>query len=201
MARALRTHWVITAVIAGGLALRVLVLIAYRPALELFGDSYSYLGSGITPDAAHPIGYPVLLRVLSVTGSLAAVVGVQHLLMIAAAIAGYLLLVRLGVRTWLAGLSAAPMMFDAYQVDVEHFVLSDSVFEVVAVATLVLLLWRDRPGARTGAVLGLLLGYAVLLRLSAAPLVLVVVIYVLVRRQWRAKASPTGAVLSPGTAP
>lgn len=193
-------HWVIAAVVAGGLIFRVLVMVAYRPALELFGDSYSYLGPGITPDAAHPIGYPVLLRILSVTGSLAAVVGVQHGLTIVAAILGYLLLLRLGVRPWLAGLAAVPAMFDAYQVDVEHFVLSDSVFEFVAVATLVVLLWHDRPGVRAGATLGLLLSCAVLLRLSAAPLVAVVIGYMLLRRQWRAVAGLAAAFVVAGAA-
>src|SRR5438270_5476494 len=48
--------------------LRVIVLVAYPPALEFYGDSPSYLAASRNPfalDIWHPFGYPLLLWLLS----------------------------------------------------------------------------------------------------------------------------------------
>ncbi|MGH9074782.1 MAG: hypothetical protein ACRDZQ_11790, partial [Acidimicrobiales bacterium] len=89
-------HWLFALILAAGLALRVLVDVAYWPTLLLFGDSYSYLGDAhrLQPQATHPLGYPLLLRALSPAGSIAVVPIVQHLLGMALGVLLYVLLLR-----------------------------------------------------------------------------------------------------------
>ena len=109
------------AVLGLGLALRVVTQIAYRPAL-LYIDSYRYLGNLHDLDPAQtsqPLGYIVLLLrpVLSV-GNLAVVAAVQHIIGLAMGVAIYALLIRLGVRRWIAVLAVVPVLLDAYQLQI-----------------------------------------------------------------------------------
>ncbi len=49
-----------------GLALRLVVVLAYRPALWFHGDSFSFLERGVhlRTDSVRPMGYGLLLRAL-----------------------------------------------------------------------------------------------------------------------------------------
>jgi hypothetical protein len=58
----------------------------------------------------------------------------------------YVLLARLGVRRWAAALAAAPVLLDAYQLQIEQTLMPDVWFEVLIIAGLALLTWRrDAP--------------------------------------------------------
>lgn len=140
-----RRHWLFLVVLAAGAVLRGLGLFAYRPAL-IRRDSMDYLENAahLQPSEFHPLGYPLFLRLVRANADLITVPLVQHLLGLLIAVAIYALLVRLGVRPWLAALAAAPVLLDAYQLNLEQHVLSETVFEVCIVAGCVLLLWR-RP--------------------------------------------------------
>ena len=85
-----RRHWLLAALLAGGLILRALTELAYRPAL-LFSDSirYLYLSGG-----NDPMGYRVLLRPVLLVGNLDMVAAAQHLLGLAMAVALYAVLLR-----------------------------------------------------------------------------------------------------------
>jgi hypothetical protein len=140
--RTVRDHWSFVLVLSAGLALRVLAETAYRPAL-LYIDSAKYLvGSGGTA----PEGYQVLLRLLDPVGGLAAVAAVQHAFGLAMAIALYALLIRRRVPRWAATLAAAPVLLDAYQLQLEQTIMPDVLFETMITAGLVILLWRRGPG-------------------------------------------------------
>jgi len=142
VAKTVRGHWPFVLVLAAGLALRVLTEVAYRPAL-LYIDSAKYLvGSGGTA----PEGYQVLLRLLDPLGGLGLVAAVQHAFGLAMAIAVYALLIRYRVPRWAAALAAAPVLLDAYQLQLEQTVMPDVLFETMIVAGLVLLLWPQPPG-------------------------------------------------------
>ena len=142
MPGAVRGHWPFVLVLSAGLALRVLTEVAYRPAL-LYIDSAKYLvGSGGTA----PEGYQVLLRLLDPVGGLALVAAVQHAFGLAMAIAVYALLIRRRVPRWAATLAAAPVLLDAYQLQLEQTVMPDVLFETMIAAGLVLLLWPRPPG-------------------------------------------------------
>ena len=119
-ARLLRAHWLLALLLIGGVVLRVLAQLAYRPAL-LYIDSFRYLDDlGVFyPGGINPVGYEILLLgPLLLVGNLALVAVVQHLLGLALGVAIYVLLLRFGARRWIAALATAPVLLDAYQVQI-----------------------------------------------------------------------------------
>ncbi len=153
----MRSHWLVSGLLVAGLVLRVLAVLAYRPAL-LYIDSLKYL-YGAWP-GNDPLGYNVILKGLLAAGNLEFVVVVQHLLGLAMAVTLYLVLLRRGVPRWLAALATAPVLLDAYQLQIEQTIMPDVWFETFIVAGLALLLWRPRPGLRLTVAAGLVLGCA-----------------------------------------
>src|SRR6266699_523645 len=188
MTAAARRHWLILAILAPAIALRVLAQLAYKPLL-LYIDSYVYLGNlhRLDPTGDYPIGYPLFLRPLLWLGNLAVVAAIQHLLGLAMGVTIYLLLQRWGVRRWLAALAAAPVLLDAYQVQIEHNLMADTLFMAMLVAVVAVLTWRPRPGFVAAASAGVLLGAAVVVRLVGEPLVLAAILFVAVAGsgRWR----------------
>src|SRR5262249_60243923 len=73
----LRRHWLFAVLLAAGLVLRVLVTVAYRPAL-IYVDTLKYL-YGASP-GSEPLGYRLILKVILAVGDLGAVAAIQHLL-------------------------------------------------------------------------------------------------------------------------
>lgn len=181
-----RRHWLFLLFLAAGSALRILVTIAYWPALEFLGDSYGYLGmeASLRPTGP-PIGYSIFLRALSPVGTLGVVPIVQHVLGVGMGIALYVLLQQLGVRRPLAALATVPILLDAYQLDIEQFVLTETLTEVFVVAALVVLLWRRGMAAWRTAIVGALLAFAILTRSEIVLVPVVVAGYLLFRRRWR----------------
>ncbi len=192
--RLLRDHRVFIAVLALGVAVRVVAMAAYHSAL-FFPDSIDYLlqSENLSPRAWHPLGYPALLRLLSVFHSVAAAAALNHLFGLAAGVIVYLLLLRLGVRPWIAAAAAAPVLLDAFQIQVEQFILSDALFELLVTAAAAVLFWRPpggawrRPSVPRCLVVGLLLAAASVTRFDGAVVTLAVVGFLLVRRAgvWR----------------
>ncbi len=181
----LRRHWLITALLLAGLVLRALSLAAYQPAL-LYIDSLKYL-FGAWP-GNDPLGYNVILKVLLAGGNLDTVTVVQHLLGLAMAAGLYLLLLRRGTPRWLAALAAAPVLLDAYQVQIEQTIMPDVWFEGMIVAGLMLLLWRPEPGPRLIAAGGLALGACAPIAQVGQILIVPAVVYLLiVVPGWRRK--------------
>ena len=122
--------------LAAGLGLRVVTQLAYRPAL-LYIDSYKYLtGTG----GSDPAGYGILLRPLLWAGNLAVVAGFQHLLGLAMAVALYTTLIRRHAPRWAATLAAAPLLLDAYQLQMEQTIMPDVTFEALITTGLTILL-------------------------------------------------------------
>lgn len=139
-----RRHWIFLVLLGVGVGLRVVTQIAYRPAL-LFIDSFRYLENlqELSPTQTQPIGYSLLfLRPVLSIGNLAAVAALQHLLGLAMGIAIYALLVHLGARVWIAALAAAPVLLDAYQLQIEQSIMSEALLQALVLAAVVLLQWR-----------------------------------------------------------
>lgn len=192
-------HWLICSLLAAGTVLRAFSWVAYQPAL-LFGDSFRYLDNvgEFNPAGLHPIGYPlaVLGPALAVDG-LELVSALQHLAVLAAAVALYVLALRHGARRWLAALAAAPLLLDAYQVQIEQMIMADAWQQVLLVALLWVLTGRGAPSPQRAAVGGLLLGVAFAFRLIAGSLVIPAVLYLLIaggawralRENWRTVAA------------
>ncbi|HEU5392702.1 MAG TPA: hypothetical protein VFV73_43115 [Streptosporangiaceae bacterium] len=173
-----RSHWIFGLLLAGGLALRLLAEVAYRPAL-LYIDSAKYLEG---PGGTAPQGYRALLRLLDPVGGFALVAGVQHLFGLGMAVALYAVLRRRaafyhGAPRWVAALATAPVLLDAYQLQLESTIMPDVLFETLIAAGLVLLLWRPTPSARLVAAGALVLGVAATVREIGAVLVVPVVVF------------------------
>jgi hypothetical protein len=173
----LRVHWLIAALLMAGLVLRVLALIAYQPAL-IYVDTLKYL-YGASP-GSDPLGYLVVLRPILLVGNLTVVAAVQHLAGLALGAALYVILLRRGANRWLAALAAAPVLLDAYQVQIEQMIMPDLWFEVLLVAGLGVLLWRPVVSIPFAAVAGLILGSSAPVRQIGELLVLPVVLFLLV---------------------
>lgn len=182
--------------------LRILVAVAYTPALAFYGDSYAYLGAArqpLTLSLWHPSGYPILVWLTSLTHSVAVLTTLQHLLGLATALLLYQLVRRLGVGSLGGTLAAAPVLFDAYQLDIEQFVLSDAVFTFLVVLTMPLTvrLLRD-PGWERACVLGGVLGVATLTRsVGLVVAVAVLVVIAVARAGWRTVATVAAACAVP----
>jgi hypothetical protein len=181
-------HWLLLVFLVAGTGLRVVVTLAYWPALELDGDSYDYLrtATSLRPSPWHPAVYPLFLRALFPVGNLGVVSILQHLMGLGLGVLIYALLRRLKVRHWLAALGALPLLLDAYQLDIEQFVLAETLTDVLLAGGMAAVLWRRRLTAPFAAVAGALLTLAGLTRDAALAVLAVVAVYLLLRRWWRA---------------
>ncbi|WP_328331325.1 glycosyltransferase family 2 protein [Kribbella sp. NBC_00382] len=187
MRRALRTHWLLAIFLVAGLVLRVLATVAYRPAI-IYTDSVQYLTNmkELRPDQLNPIGYDFVLKPLVDLGGLTGVVIVQHLAGLAMGVAIYALARRLTVYKWLAALAAAPILLDAYQVQIEQNIMAETTFDVLLVGVLWLLLGWGKPGWKRALAAGLLLGAAFVVRTIGITLIVTAVLYlVVVGSDWR----------------
>ena len=157
----IRHHWLLTALLLVGLVLRVLATVAYRPAL-IYVDTLKYL-YGASP-GADPLGYRAFLKVVLLGGNVTVVAALQHLLGLAMAVVIYAVLVRRGAVRWLAALAAAPVLLDAYQLQMEQTIMPDVLFEALLVAGLAVLLWRQEITPRIALAAGLVLGASATVR-------------------------------------
>ncbi len=180
-------HWIIEILVVAATALRVTAMIGYRPALW-FNDSFQYVSDAVsrTPGTERPSGYSLFLIAMEPFHSFMAVVGVQHLMGLATGVLVYAVLRHRGLPDWGACLAALPVLFDAYEVQLEHLVMSDTLFMFLVTVAICLLCWRDRPSMATAAAAGLLTGAAALVRTVGLPLLVVVAVCLLIRKAgWR----------------
>jgi hypothetical protein len=175
-AAVLRRHWLASAFLAAGLVLRALSWIAYSPAL-IYVDTLKYL-YGVYP-GADPLGYEALLKAVLPAGGLAAVAFAQNLLGLAMAVVLYTVLLRRGVTRWLAAVAVAPVLLDAYQLQMEQTIMPDVCFEAMVVAGLALLLWQPAVTMTFAAGAGLILGSSATVKALGEVLILPAVVYLL----------------------
>jgi hypothetical protein len=188
----LRRHWLAAVLLAAGLVLRVLAELAYRPAL-FYIDSIKYLYNAQGND---PEGYKAPLRAILLVANLDTVTAIQHLLGLAMAVVVYVLLLRLGVSRWLAALAIAPLLLDAYQLQLEQTIMPTVWFEALIVAGLTVLLWRPDPGWRRAAAGGVLLGTCAIVAQVGEALVFPALLFLLVAGGgWRRAAVRAAALL------
>jgi hypothetical protein len=187
--RWIRDNRALVILLAVASVIRLLIMIAYRPALWYGGDSGSYISAAyqpVRPQATFAIGYSAFLKPLRLTGTLFTVTAVQHLLGLLMAVAIYMLLRHLGVRRWVACLAVVPVLFDSLQLLLEHTILVETLATSLMVAALVLLFWQPKPGMVVSAVAGLLLITAWFVRPQLLPVIILVVVHLAVRRVgWR----------------
>jgi hypothetical protein len=183
-----RDHKLIAVAVVLSVLVRVLAMLAFRPAL-FTPDSFGYLSAGVHPRPGpwHLAGYPIFLFLLLPFYSLLLVTIVQHLMGIAIALLGYAVLRYWGLPAWGAVLAMCPVLFDSRQVALESFILPDVVYGFLLMLAVVLLLTKGKPGAGRCTVAGLLVAGAALTRGNgAAEMVAVLAVLVIQRVGWRA---------------
>ncbi len=113
-----------------------MLMIAYFPAIMLYFDSPRYARIDSTPlfgDFWMPAGYPILLKVLhTLSDQLWVTIAVQHAMGIGLGIIVYLIFCRLGMRRWVASLAAAVPLLSGDQLYLEHIIMADHFFGVLA---------------------------------------------------------------------
>jgi dolichyl-phosphate-mannose-protein mannosyltransferase len=171
-----RRHWLLTLLLAAGLALRILTQIAYQPAL-LYNDSTKYLLGAYPGD--DPPGYRIVLQPLLAAANLDTVAVLQHLSGLAMAVVLYALLLRRGAPRWLAALAMAPLLLDAYQLQIEQMIMPNVMFEVLIVTGLVALLWEPSPRPWMIITAGLALGLSATAAQVGEVFILPALLYVL----------------------
>jgi Glycosyl transferase family 2 len=204
--RGVAAHWLFGLLFAVGVVLRIVTFRAYQPAL-LYIDSLSYLANTdvLDPTGARPIGYSLFLRPFVALGDLRLIPVVQHLFGLGLAVGIYVLLLRAGARRWVAALATAPVLLDAYQLQIEQNVLSETLFDVMMFVGLVLVV--DGAGRRRlfgrrlvmAVAAGLVLGLLVSVRLIGQFLAVPAVAYLLLtggRQLWHRLAAAMAFVLA-----
>ena len=191
-ARLLRRHWLVSVLLAAGLVLRVLAKVAYSPAL-IYVDTLKYL-YGVYP-GSDPLGYRALLKVVLPFGGLPVVAVLQSLIGLAVAVVLYVVLLRRGTVRWLAAVAVAPVLLDAYQLQMEQTIMPDVWFDALIVAGLAVLLWRPVVSVRFAVAAGLILGFSATFKAVGEVLVLPAVLFLLVSGGgWRRAAGHAAAL-------
>ena len=195
----LARHWLFIAVLSGAAALRAVVMLGYPPVMW-FNDSYAYVSDAVhlATSPSRPSGYPFFLRLLMPLHSFTLVVALQHLMGLAMGAGIYALLRRRGLPAWGATLAAVPVLFDAYEVQIEQQIMSDALFMLLLTGAVVLLCWDRRVSVGVAAIAGLAIGYATVVRTVGLPLLVLVALCLLARRTgWR----PAAALVVAGAVP
>ena len=181
------THWQFGLVVVAAIAVRIVVVIGYPPVFW-FSDSYNYIYDAVThiPDEVRPNGYPFFLDLLLPLHSDYPIGLLQAAMGVAMGIAIYALLRHRGLPWWGAALPALPVLFDAYELHLEHMVTADPLFIFLVTIAVVILCWSDRPSIPAMTLAGLLIGYATIVRSVGEPLLVAVLVGMLARRVgWR----------------
>ncbi len=192
-ARVWSDHRLFILVLAPAVLLRVDAELGYRWQ-SWFNDSFEYLANTISfsLDPTRVSGYSIWLRILEPFHSYALITILQHLEGLSVGVMVYTLARhRFGAKAWVATLAAVPVLYDGFEIQLEHLILSDVPFLFLVMLATTLLLWNPAgPSTRVCAVIGLLLGLAAVLRSIGLPLVAVFVVYMIIRRvNWRKVAA------------
>jgi hypothetical protein len=184
-----REHGLFGAVLLVAVAVRLIVVLGYPPALWFF-DSLPYIRAmyPLTPYRVRPIGYSFFLVLLEPFHSVWLVTAVQAVMGLAMGIAVYAVLRRHQVAGWAATLAAVPVLLSAYELQMEHFMLSDTLFGLLVTIAVVMMLWRPVPSLWACALVGLFLAWAILDREQGILLPILFGLYLFIRLVRRVSA-------------
>ena len=193
-----RANRTFSIILLAAAVLRLIAMLGYPPAM-FFNDSYNYMTDAVTktPDMVRSDGYPLFLYVLLPFHNLNVVTGLQALMGLAMGTGIYAVLRHRGLPWWGATIPALPVLFDVFEVQLEHMIAADVLFYTLVTLVLVLLCWWDRPPLWIAVLAGLATGYATTVRTVGEPLLVLVIIGMLLRRMgWqRVVATAVAGVL------
>jgi hypothetical protein len=197
--RLIRAHRPFAVVLAVAVVVRVVVMLGY-PSAMFFNDSYNYMTDAVTraPDVVRASGYPLFLAAALPFHSLSLVTALQAVMGLAMGAGIYAVLRRRGLPWWGATIPALPVLFDVFELQLEHMIASDVLFYTLITAALVLLCWWDRPPLAVVVLAGLAVGYAATVRSVGELLGVFILAGMLARRMgWRRIAAAAVAMLAP----
>ncbi len=180
--RVVASNKLFTAVLVAAILLRLCAELGYRWWVY-FNDSFSYILTAATGvvDPARVSGYSLFLRLLLPLHSFAVVTILQHLMGLGVGVLFYALAKRrFGAPSWAAVVLTLPVLFDGFEIQLEHQILSDTLFLFLLVLAVTLLLWSPRPGWVRCSLAGLLLGASAIVRSTGLPLIAVFVVYLII---------------------
>jgi len=183
IARLIAGNRLFAAALVAAIALRADAELGYRWQ-SWFNDSFSYVRAAVTltPNTTRPSGYPVYLWLLSPAHSYLLVTASQHLMGLLVAVMSYALARhRFAAPAWIAVLATLPVLFDGFEIQLEHLIMADTLFLFLTMAAVTLMLWSPRPSVRACLAAGLLLGLSSTVRPTGLPLLAVFVVYLLIR--------------------
>jgi hypothetical protein len=170
------------AVLVPAFLLRVDAELGYRW-WAYFNDSFDYISTAATgvTDPTRISGYSIFLRVLMPLHSFGLVTVLQHAMGMAVGVMIYALARRrFGTPAWLAVGVTLPVLYDGFEIQLEHLILSDTLFLFIAVLAITLLLWTPRVTWWKCAVAGLLIGLSAVVRSTGLPLIPVFALYLVI---------------------
>jgi hypothetical protein len=158
-----------------------------------FNDSFQYVQNTVQfqLDPTRVSGYSIWLKILQPLHSYAVVTILQHLMALAIAVMIYALARhRFGAPAWLATLATVPVLYDGFEIQLEHLIMADVPFLFLVTLAVTVLLWVPVPSLRRCLVVGGLLGIAEIVRSVGLPLLAVFAVYMIIRRvSWRKVAA------------
>ena len=166
-----------------------------------FNDSFQYVQNTVyfQLDPTRVSGYSIWLKILQPLHSYAVVTILQHLMGLAIAVMIYALARhRFGTPAWLATLATVPVLYDGFEIQLEHLIMADVPFLFLIMLAVTLLLWDPAPSLRRCALIGALLGVAEIVRSVGLPLLAVFAVYMIIRRiSWRKVAATIAVCVLP----
>jgi len=182
----------LVAILVLGTVLRLLFMLAWRPAFMGFPDASAYVSMAsrsLWADPTHEVGYALFLRDLhALGGQLWPTIAIQHISGLASAAFWWLIVRRCGGRPWLALFPAAVVALDGGEMFLEHSTLSESLFILLLSAGIYFAVRSlDADGARWPALSGLMLAVACTVRVVALPLLVVLLVWLVLMAggDWR----------------
>ena len=199
--RPVARHRLFSVALLLALLLRVDAELGYRWQ-SWFNDSFTYVKAAVTltPETTRPSGYAVYLWLLSPAHSYLLVTATQHLMGLLIAVLMYAVARhRFSAPSWLAVLATLPVLFDGFEIQLEHLIMADTLFLLLAMAGITVALWTPRPSWRACLAAGLLLGLSATIRSTGLPLLGVLAVYLIIVhwRSWRSLAVAWPSAWSP----
>ena len=165
-----------------------------------FNDSFEYLSNTIhfQLDPTRVSGYTIGLKLLEPFHSYALITILQHLMGLAVGVMIYALARhRFRAPAWLATLAAVPVLYDGFEIELEHLIMADVPFLFLVTLAVTVLLWDPVPSLPRCMIAGGLLGIAEIVRSVGLPLLAVFVVYMVIRRISLRKVAATTDNLAP----
>jgi hypothetical protein len=191
-ARAWSGHRLFIIVLIPAILLRVDAELGYRWQ-AWFNDSFQYVQNTVRfqLDPTRVSGYSIWLKVLQPLHTYAVVTILQHLMGLAVAVMIYALARhRFRAPAWLATLATVPVLYDGFEIQLEHLIMADVPFLFLITLAATLLLWDPVPSWPRCVLVGALLGVAEIVRSVGLPLLAVFAVYMIIRRiRWRKVAA------------